>query len=119
MPRGRKRNRRFIPQPWIHNSSSEGEQHDELHLAPVEIVVAVDNAVPAPNAGEDDDMMGNGAVNDDDREVMEQSRYDQLIGNKLKKLVTLLFFIYFSFVQITIYILQIYIFICISSFTYS
>lgn len=30
MPRGRKRkNQAFVPQPWIHNSSSEGEPHEE------------------------------------------------------------------------------------------
>ena len=34
MPRGRKRKiQSFVPQPWIHNSSSEGEQHDDVHPA--------------------------------------------------------------------------------------
>ena len=28
MPRGRKRKFQFVPQPWIHNSSSEDEHRD-------------------------------------------------------------------------------------------
>ena len=117
MPRGRKRkNPVFVPQPWLHNSSSEGEQQEEPNLdAPDGVVVGdvhpdgvvvgdvdpdgvvVEDVHPdGVVVGDDtpDGVVGgavgpNGVVvgddtpdeDDDIRELMEQSRYDQLTGN--------------------------------------
>ena len=91
MPRGRKRkNQVFVPQPWIPNSSSEGEQED---VGPDDVVVVVRDDAPEDVVVQDlvpddivvQDLAPDGAGDDDIRELMEQSRYDHVIGNLKKK----------------------------------
>ena len=65
-----------MPQPWIHNSSSEGEHHDVDDV----LLQAPNNPVeqhdPHPVVHHDPNPM-----EDEDQEFLEQSRYDYVIGN--------------------------------------
>lgn len=59
MPRGRKRKFQFVPQPWIPNTSSEDEDHHNVHGVHVDVGAAwFPPNLHAQHVARDDDVHG-------------------------------------------------------------